>query len=73
MLRRLIGSVLSLVPAIALFEIAARLASAQQGGWGWFLFFGVMFGFMSTAIWDEQPKSSCPRCGKGSRQVDPEL
>ena len=40
--RRLTGSLMFLMPALSLFEMAGRLASDQRAGWGWFLFAGLV-------------------------------
>jgi hypothetical protein len=56
--RRLTGCVLFLLPTMCLFEIAGRLASDQRGGWGWFLFTGLMLSGIAHNVWTgEFPES----------------
>ena len=68
MLRRLLGSILFLFPALCLFEIAGRLASEEKGGWGWFLFAGLIVCGVAVNLWaGEKPAHQCTCCGKPQR------
>jgi hypothetical protein len=61
MCRRWLGSILFLIPALCLFEIAGRLASEGRGGWAWFLLVGCWLAgsavCVSTGEWEGMPDS----------------
>ena len=69
--RRLVGSLMFLMPAFSLFEMAGRLASDQRAGWGWFLFAGLILSGIALKLWtgevpDARVKEPAPRDGWGS-------
>jgi hypothetical protein len=65
MVRRLVGTLLFLIPAMGLFEIAGRLASEGCGSWWAFLAAGWAALGVATNCWvGEFPLPRCPACRK---------
>jgi hypothetical protein len=63
--RRLVGTVLFLIPCLCLFDTAGRLAQDQRSGWGWFLCFGLMMTGVALNIWTgEIPTPRSPHSQK---------
>ena len=68
---RFLGAVLFLLLALCLFEMAARLASDQRSGWGWFLAAGLVLAAVAVNLWTgENDKAGCPTCRKSTRGTD---
>jgi hypothetical protein len=65
MINRLVGTLLFLIPALALFEIAARLASEGRGSWWAFLAAGwAALGVASNYWVGDLPHPPRPGCRK---------
>ena len=52
MFRRLVGTILFLIPSLVLFDRAWRLASEERSGWGWFLAAGMVLSGIAVNVWD---------------------
>jgi hypothetical protein len=63
-MRRLLGTVLFLIPALGLFEIAGRLASEGRGSWWAFLVAGWTALGVATNHWS----GDIPACQKPDPQ-----
>ena len=69
--RRLVGSVMFLGVALALFEIGGGLAMEKKANWGWFLISGLILSGVALNLWTEaSPPSGCPRCRKPDSRHD---
>jgi hypothetical protein len=67
---RFLGAMLFLLPALWLFEMAARLASDQRGGWGWFLAAGLILAGIAVNLWTGENEARRPACRKSTRGTD---